>query len=65
MWWCPSENSGGRRLEITPKTAQVFVDGNDPGVVHDFNGHFQHCPTICRALGCLIRASTATHRQQG
>jgi hypothetical protein len=38
----PSENSGGLRLEITPKTAQVFVDGNYAGVVDDFNGHFQH-----------------------
>ena len=38
----PNENSGGLRLEITPKTAQVFVDGNYAGVVDDFNGHFQH-----------------------
>ena len=38
----PSENSGGLRLEITPKTAQVFVDGNYAGVIDDFNGHFQH-----------------------
>jgi hypothetical protein len=38
----PSESSGGLRLEITPKTAQVFVDGNYGGVVDDFNGHFQH-----------------------
>jgi hypothetical protein len=38
----PSKNSGGLRLEITPKTAQVFVDGSYAGVVDDFNGHFQH-----------------------
>jgi PEGA domain-containing protein len=38
----PSENSGGLRLDITPKTAQVFVDGTYAGVVDDFNGHFQH-----------------------
>jgi hypothetical protein len=38
----PSESTGGLRLEITPKTAQVFVDGYYAGVVDDFNGHFQH-----------------------
>jgi hypothetical protein len=34
--------TGGLRLEIEPKTAQVFVDGYYAGVVDDFNGHFQH-----------------------
>jgi hypothetical protein len=38
----PIENTGGLRLEITPKTAQVFVDGYYAGVVDDFNGRFQH-----------------------
>jgi hypothetical protein len=38
----PSEVTGGLRLEVTPKTAQVFVDGAYAGVVDDFNGHFQH-----------------------
>jgi hypothetical protein len=34
--------TGGLRLEVTPKTAQVFVDGYYAGVVDDFDGHFQH-----------------------
>jgi hypothetical protein len=34
--------TGGLRLEIEPKTAEVFVDGAYAGVVDDFNGHFQH-----------------------
>ncbi len=38
----PQDNTGGLRLEVTPKTAQVFVDGYYAGVVDDFNGHFQH-----------------------
>lgn len=38
----PADNTGGLRLEVTPKTAQVFVDGYYAGVVDDFNGHFQH-----------------------
>jgi hypothetical protein len=38
----PTENAGALRLEVTPKTAQVFVDGYYAGVVDDFDGHFQH-----------------------
>jgi hypothetical protein len=34
--------TGGLRLKITPKTAQVFVDGYYAGIVDDFNGRFQH-----------------------
>jgi hypothetical protein len=34
--------TGGQRLEVTPKTAQVYVDGAFAGVIDDFNGHFQH-----------------------
>jgi hypothetical protein len=34
--------TGGLRVEVTPKTAQVFVDGYFAGVVDDFNGHFHH-----------------------
>jgi hypothetical protein len=33
--------TGGLRLEVKPKTAQVFVDGSYAGVVNDFDGHFQ------------------------
>ncbi|HEY7291064.1 MAG TPA: hypothetical protein VH583_14605 [Vicinamibacterales bacterium] len=50
FWWGPvvpyvipyGVVTGGLRLEVTPKTAQVFVDGAYAGVVDDFNGHFQH-----------------------
>jgi hypothetical protein len=38
----PDGVTGGLRLEVTPKTAQVYVDGAYAGVVDDFNGHFQH-----------------------
>jgi len=34
--------TGGLRIEVQPKTAQVFADGYFAGVVDDFNGHFQH-----------------------
>ena len=34
--------TGGLRLEVTPKTADVFVDGAFAGVVDDFNGRLQH-----------------------
>ncbi len=33
---------GGLRIEVTPKDAQVYVDGSYAGVVNDFDGHFQH-----------------------
>ena len=42
----PGVETGGLRLEITPKTAQVFVDGAYAGVVDDFNGHFQHLDLV-------------------
>ncbi len=38
----PYAVTGGLRLEVSPKTAQVFVDGYGAGVVDDFDGHFQH-----------------------
>jgi hypothetical protein len=34
--------TGGVRLKIKPKEAQVYVDGSYAGIVDDFNGHFQH-----------------------
>jgi hypothetical protein len=34
--------SGGLRLKIEPKNADVFVDGYYAGMVNDFNGTFQH-----------------------
>ncbi len=38
----PEAVTGGLRLEVTPTSAQVFVDGAYAGIVDDFNGHFQH-----------------------
>jgi hypothetical protein len=38
----PTGETGGLRLEVTPKTAEVLVDGAYAGVVDDFDGHFQH-----------------------
>jgi len=32
---------GGIRLEVTPKSADVFVDGTLAGIVDDFDGTFQ------------------------
>jgi hypothetical protein len=34
--------TGGLRIEVQPKNAQVLVDGYFAGVVDDFNGRFQH-----------------------
>jgi hypothetical protein len=34
--------SGSLKLEATPKTAEVFVDGYRAGIVDDFDGTFQH-----------------------
>jgi hypothetical protein len=41
-YYGPEGVSGGLRLEIKPKTAQVFVDGAYAGVVDHYDGHFQH-----------------------
>jgi len=38
----PTVAEGHLRIEVTPKDAQVFVDGSYAGVVDDFDGHFQH-----------------------
>lgn len=50
--------TGGLRLKIEPKEAQVYVDGYYAGIVDDFNGHFQRLKLIpgphhveVRALG--------------
>jgi hypothetical protein len=34
--------TGGLRLKIEPKDAEVFVDGSYAGIVDDFDGVFQH-----------------------
>jgi hypothetical protein len=34
--------SGGLRLKVEPKNADVFVDGRYAGIVDDFDGMFQH-----------------------
>jgi hypothetical protein len=33
--------TGGLRLKVEPKDAEVYVDGCFAGIVDDFNGHFQ------------------------
>jgi hypothetical protein len=38
----PVDNRGSLRLQVEPKTAQVFVDGGYAGTVDQFDGHFQH-----------------------
>ena len=38
--------TGGIRLEVEPKTGQVFVDGDYVGVVEDFNGRFDHLDLV-------------------
>jgi hypothetical protein len=35
------DNSGSARLEITPRNAQVYVDGRFVGIVDDFDGSLQ------------------------
>lgn len=36
------DDAGSLRLQVTPKEAQVYVDGYYAGLVDDFDGHFQH-----------------------
>ena len=48
----PPDDSASVKLEVTPKDAQVYVDGNYLGVVDDFDGMFQklHVPPGNREL---------------
>jgi hypothetical protein len=34
--------TGDLRLQVEPKTAEVYVDGYYAGIVDQFNGHFHH-----------------------
>jgi len=36
------DDAGSLRLQVTPKDAQVYVDGYYTGLVDDFDGRFQH-----------------------
>lgn len=38
----PDALSGSMRLDVSPKDAQVYVDGYYAGIVDDFNGMFRH-----------------------
>ncbi|HUK34517.1 MAG TPA: PEGA domain-containing protein [Vicinamibacterales bacterium] len=38
----PEEQTGALRLNVSPKNAQVYVDGYYAGTVDDFNGIFRH-----------------------
>jgi hypothetical protein len=48
--------TGGLRLEVAPKTAEVFVDGYYAGVVDDFDGHFRHLNLTPGAHQIEVRA---------
>lgn len=41
-WYQYYSDVGGLRLEVKPKSAQVFVDGYYAGIVDNFDGYFQH-----------------------
>jgi PEGA domain-containing protein len=49
--------TGGLRLKVEPKEAQVYVDGYYAGIVDDFNGHFQRLKLIPGLYHLEIRAS--------
>jgi hypothetical protein len=40
------DSTGGLRLEVEPRTGQVFVDGEYVGVVEDFNGRYDHLDLV-------------------
>ena len=48
--------TGGLRLKIEPKDAQVYVDGYYAGIVDDFNGHFQHLDLVPGPHHAEVRA---------
>jgi len=49
-------DTGGLRLQVEPKDAQVYVDGYYAGVVDEFDGHFQHMDLSPRPHRVEIRA---------
>ena len=52
----PNAVTGGLRLEVTPKTAEVYVDGFYAGVVDHFNGHFHHLDMTPGEHHIVVRA---------
>jgi len=40
-YWGPYDNTASVRLQVTPRDAEVYVDGYYAGVVDDFDGTFQ------------------------
>jgi hypothetical protein len=48
--------TGGLRLKVEPRQAQVYVDGYYAGIVDDFNGHFQHLDMTAGPHHVEIRA---------
>jgi hypothetical protein len=38
--------TGGLRMNVEPKDAEVYVDGYYAGIVDDFDGHFQHLTLV-------------------
>ncbi len=52
----PGAVTGGLRIEVTPKSAEVYADGYYAGIVDDFNGHFQHLDLTPGAHHIEVRA---------
>jgi hypothetical protein len=49
--------TGGLRLKIEPKNAEVYVDGYFAGIVDDFNGHFQRLKLTAGPHHIEVRAA--------
>lgn len=48
--------TGAVRLNVKPRTGEVYVDGDYAGVVDDFDGHFQHLDLTAGVHRIEIRA---------
>ena len=48
--------TGGLRLDMTPKSAEVIVDGHQAGIVDDFDGRFEHLDLVPGAHHVEVRA---------
>jgi hypothetical protein len=49
--------TGDLRLEVEPKTAEVYVDGYYAGIVDQFNGHFHHLAMAPGGHNIEVRAT--------
>ncbi len=55
--------TGGLRLVVEPKSAEVVVDNYVAGAVDDFDGHFQHLDLVAGPHHIEMRASGYTSVQ--